>query len=387
MDKSDQLADILVAALGVRIERALAPLVSRLEACERRGMTPADVTALVEEAVAKAPIGKQGEPGPVGPVGPAGEPTHIDTVRVMVLDEIGKAVGILPRAQDGKSVTIEEVRPLIQMMVDSIPRPVDGINGKDADPEVVRSMVLSEVERAVEAIPRPKDGADGRDGVDGKDGINGRDGIDGKDGAPGEKGMDGINGRDGVDGKDGERGMDGAVGEKGMDGANGRDGIDGEKGMDGAPGESIHPDTVRMMVQEAVTKSIADMPPAQPGKDADPMVLAASVHEEVQRQFDAIREHIKGAPGEPGDGLQDMTMDLKEDGRTLVFQFIGKSFQKEIEVIAPWQIYRGVWKSGRYQKGDVVTYAGSSWVALADTEETPGKSSDWQLAVKKGKDA
>lgn len=313
----------------------------------------AEVGALIDQAIAKVPAGKQGEPGPAGP---AGDMPHVDTVRVMVLDEIGKAVGILPRAQDGKSVTIEEVTPLLQRMVDSIPRPKDGVDGKDIDPTEVRAMVAE----AVDAIPKPKDGAPG---------------------AQGPMGPQGERGADGALGATGERGMDGSTGPK------------GDAGPQGEAGESIHPDTVRMMITEAVelsvVKAIAALPTPADGKDADPVAMAAVVHEEVQRQFDAIRPLIKGERGEPGDGLRDMTMDLKEDGRTLVFRFVGADSSKDFEIVAPWQIYRGVWKAGRYMQGDVVTYGGSSWTAIRDAsaDDVPGKSDAWQLSVKKGKDA
>lgn len=150
-------------------------------------------------------------------------------------------------------------------------------------------------------------------------------------------------------------------------------------------GESVHPDTVRVMVQEAV----AGLPPPPAGKDADPAEMIKAVSDEVQRQFDAIRPLIKGEKGDPGAGLTDMDMEIREDGRTLVFRFVGADSSKEFEVVAPWQIYRGVWKADTYSKGDVVTYAGSSWTALKDAgpEEKPSSSDAWQLSVKKGKDA
>ena len=51
--------------------------------------------------------------------------------------------------------------------------------------------------------------------------------------------------------------------------------------------------------------------------------------------------------------------------------------------------YRGVWQgAGRYVRGDVVTYDGSAWHANAENPTAkPGVSDDWQLMVKKGRDA
>lgn len=54
--------------------------------------------------------------------------------------------------------------------------------------------------------------------------------------------------------------------------------------------------------------------------------------------------------------------------------------------------YRGIYDPGRvYEPSDVVTHAGSMWVALRSTGDTPGTDdharTGWQLCVKKGRDA
>lgn len=51
--------------------------------------------------------------------------------------------------------------------------------------------------------------------------------------------------------------------------------------------------------------------------------------------------------------------------------------------------YCGTWqKALDYRRGDVVTHAGSAWVALAEqTRAEPGATGGWQLMVKAGRDA
>ena len=45
--------------------------------------------------------------------------------------------------------------------------------------------------------------------------------------------------------------------------------------------------------------------------------------------------------------------------------------------------YRGTWqRADEYRRGDACTHAGSLWIALECTRETPGKSNAWQLASK-----
>lgn len=40
-----------------------------------------------------------------------------------------------------------------------------------------------------------------------------------------------------------------------------------------------------------------------------------------------------------------------------------------------------------YERGAVVTHQGSAWIALTETGDEPGTSGDWQLMVKRGRDA
>lgn len=109
-------------------------------------------------------------------------------------------------------------------------RGLDGRDGKDADPDMVRQIIIDEVAK----IPPPRDGTDGRDGLDGKDGERG---LDGKDGPAGRDGIGvasaAIN-RAGElllttsDGRTHELGpVLGADGAAGKDGAPGKDGVDG----------------------------------------------------------------------------------------------------------------------------------------------------------------
>jgi hypothetical protein len=48
--------------------------------------------------------------------------------------------------------------------------------------------------------------------------------------------------------------------------------------------------------------------------------------------------------------------------------------------------YKGVWQEGGYEKGNLITHGGCMWVALEDTDDKPGTSGAWQLAVKRGRD-
>ncbi len=194
------------------------------------------------------------------------------------------------------------------------------------------------LEAKVAAIPEGPQGPQGERGVDGApgpagergmDGAPGRDGMDGKDGAPGAPGEPGTQGPAGPQGEPGPAGPAGERGEKGMDGRDGRDGLPGTNGKDGAP----------------------------------------------------------GADGRDGFSLEDFDVTLGEDGRTLSFKFAHGDVVIERKIKLATTIYRGVWREGAHEKGDIVTWAGSSWHCERDTEDKPGGGSDaWRLMVKRGAD-
>ncbi|HBA5001603.1 TPA: phage portal protein, partial [Escherichia coli] len=70
---------------------------------------------------------------------------------------VNDAVAKIPVPADGKSITPDDVRPMLEQMVKEavshIPAPRDG---RDYDPDVLRKAVLE----AVNALPAPQDGRD-----------------------------------------------------------------------------------------------------------------------------------------------------------------------------------------------------------------------------------
>lgn len=82
---------------------------------------------------------------------------------------VSEAVAAIPAPRDGKSVTPEDVQPMIQELVRNavaeIPTPKDG---KDFDPSMLKQLVEQAVSDAVSTMPAAepgKDGADGRDAL------------------------------------------------------------------------------------------------------------------------------------------------------------------------------------------------------------------------------
>lgn len=189
-----------------------------------------------------------------------------------------------------------------------------------------------------------------------KDGMPGRAGIDGIDGTPG---------RDGVDGKDAEP-IDIAAVERLIEQKiaaiptprDGRDGIDGK---------SVEIDSVVALVDDAV----AALPPPQDGRDG--------------RDGAGIEDAFIGRDGE--------LVLVWANGRT---KNLGAGFAKDLNAAAVAGMVRdavrdvwgGKWEPRSYEKGVLVGYGGSVYVAAADltAADRPTASDAWELFLRRGRD-
>jgi collagen triple helix repeat protein len=280
-------------------------------------------------------------------------------------------------------------------------------------------------------------GADGRDGEPGAAGERGEPGAKGEKGDPGERGLPGEMGLQGPQGDvgpqgpQGERGLHGEKGDPGpvgLQGERGEKGLPGDRGEKGEPGErgepGLHGKDGRDGEQGLAGPRGEKGDPGRDGSDADATEAIAAFEKRIIAELDSIREKMltkealrdvqfrmdddgdmvvridgkennlgrargkDGKPGKDGIGFKDMTSTYdaargvvlkwtSEDGRTL-----------ELAIPARGLDYQGVWKEGEFQPGHVVTYAGSLWIAKNPTTSKPGDGEpDWQLAVKKGRDA
>lgn len=194
----------------------------------------AAVKAMIDEAVNALPApaaGKDGANGKDGASVTVGDlqPLMDETIRQMrkdadeaiaeplrlaeaARDSILKALGNLRQPEDGKSVTLEDVQPML----------ADAVKG-------MQDEAAQKLDAAIKSLPAPKDGRDGADGKDGKGGEKGADGagiadlLTDRDGALVATFTDGrmknlgvIVGKDGRDGKDGEKGLPGQDGRDGL---------------------------------------------------------------------------------------------------------------------------------------------------------------------------
>jgi hypothetical protein len=292
---------------------AVAPYIQKLEKrCEA-------MQARIDQLEARAP--ERGEKGD------GADPAEVQRM-------VEAAVAQMRQPEDGKSVTVDDVRPMLTDMVTAavaaieLPKPkdgVDGLPGKDAEVDL-DALAL----KAAELIEKPKDGMPG---------------LPGKDAEP-------------VDLE--------AVAQKAAEFI--------RVPKDGADGVGV--------------KALLT--------DADGQLVVTLTNGEIQRAGRVVgRDGTDGKPGEKGkdgaDGLgfEDMDEFLDEDGRTVVRRYSKGDTVKEFRHKFQVPLEMGVWKDGHeYEKGDGVTFGGSFWFAQkhAPQGRPDSGNKDWRLGVKKGRD-
>lgn len=265
--------------------------------------------------------------------------------------------------EDGKSVTVDELVPVLDELVTqkiaALPLPKDG---KDADPETVKELVLAE-------IPVPQNGVDGKDGLD-ADPVQ-------------IKAM-----------------VDEAVAKIPQP----KDGKDGENGRDGADGKSVSLDEIKSVVKALVEEAFAaiQVPKnGEPGRDGADIEILSAIDLEKSYPRGTYATHLGGlfrsyqaTEKMHGwecivDGIADCTFQKISDRKfnLQVVRSSGKVDEKNCYL--PVMVYRGIYKFGTsYEPGDAVTWAGAVWHCDEPTPDKPGEagSKGWTLCVKKGRD-
>lgn len=265
----------------------------------------------------------------------------------------------------------EATEPLLAKIAALEARPVVTFDFK-AFADDLRARMLAVESRSMVPGPAGPQGPQGPQGEQGQPGARGEKGLTGDRGERGEAGPDGANGLNGKDGANGLNGKDGVgvmdamldrAGQLIVTLSNGQTkavglvvGKDGANGLDGKAGRDIDPEFVR----EFLTKELDKWPRPKDGAD--------------------------GKDGEPGVSADDFDFAFDPDTRELCIKFIrGTTVIERRKILEGMRIYRGVYEQGKsYEKGDVVTWDGSEWSAMAQTKDRPGNGSTWKLSVKHG---
>ncbi|MWT61191.1 phage gp6-like head-tail connector protein [Escherichia coli] len=312
-----------IQALQEDYEERLTRLAKQVE--EISNAPAPDVESMVKEEIAKLPA--QAAP-------------ELPDVATMV----SEAVAAIPVPRDGKSVTVDDITPVLQELVSNavaeIPVPKDG---KDFDSAMLKQAVEEAVSEAVAAIPVPQDGKS-------------------------------------VTTEDVQPMIQELV----------------SASMPELP-------DVKSLVNEA----IAALPAAEPGKDGEngrdalSLEILPFIDERKSYPRGSYATHNGGlwrayekTHGMRGweclvDGVAGIDIQQSEQRcfTLTVNRTSGASETKSFDV--PVMIYQGVFKSGQeYLPGDTVTWGGSLWHCDEQTQDKPGEagSKGWTLAAKRGRD-
>lgn len=262
-----------------------------------------------------------------------------------------------------------------------------------AEIESTRKDVLEIVRAEFAALPKPRDGIDGKDGKDAEpideeaitreiwSAVQAR--IEpGPKGDPGEKGEQGPP----VDLVQVSEIIDDTVKAHlaalptPRDGIDGRDGQDGQDGKDGGRGETGR-DALQLDILSVINPD-RSYSRGTYAKAFGGLVRAVRATDRLTEDKSLIESGWECIVS----GLQSIAISAK-DGRHFVLQAITTEGIQRMEFSVPAILERGVFKAGgEYEAGDVVTYDGSTWVAQQTTSDVPATSKEWRLFVRKGRD-
>lgn len=238
-----------------------------------------------------------------------------------------------------------------------------------------------ELETLIKSIPAGPAGPQGERGEPGVKGDVGPAGLRGDPGAKGEQGAAGPIGEMGPRGEKGDPGSAGHAGErgeKGESGERGQQGERGEKGIDGRDGIAIEImpgiDQTRSFCRGTWARFRGGIVRAY--RDTDRLGTEADFQ---KCGWEVILE------GQPD-------VEIRQEQNERSFTIIVRSTSghaMESTFTLPVLIYREIFQQGaEYERGDVVTYAGSTWHCMADkTTQLPAEQNkDWRLMVRRGRD-
>lgn len=111
----------------------------------------------------------------------------------------------------------------------------------------------------------------------------------------------------------------------------------------------------------------------------------ALVKEYVDAEFGRVDKRLDELAARQG--LDNIEADFDGE-RRLTLRFTMGAQVKQVEVVLPVPIDRGIWDQDMgYERGDTVSFGGSLWIAQVKSRgQTPGTSPAFRLAAKKGRD-
>lgn len=323
-----------------------------------------------------------------------GKDADAEAITAKVMAEVTARFNALPKPEDGKSVDPEEMRREVAREVAArvaeLPKPEPGAPGKSVEVSEVKAMVEDAVADRFEALPSTMDADAVREYID----VRVKD-MQPDEGALVARLLAKVPAP--VPGKDAQPVDEVALVSRVLALVPAPE--------PGKPGESVHPDTVALMVRDEVAKAFEAMPKPEdgkPGRDALDTEIIESIDPTKSypagtfalhdggtvlafRDTDPIEGDLEAAGWKvTQDGIKEVVREDCEDERmtrVVVRSTSGKRFAVDC-VTATGVKDQGVYRPGmKYRAGDAVTFDESYWIAKRDTQKCP-PGEDWRLILK-----
>lgn len=217
MRSLEAMTKAIAGVVREHVGSALAPLLKRMESLEQRmaeiRQAPENLDAIVAQkaadAVAALPVPKDGKSADMEslradlarmvselPAPEAGKSFTLEEALPLIdritgeirsaaerevsslsqaaaesIKSMDQAIASLRQPEDGKSVTVDDVEPMIRQLVSQLPTPKDGISvtAEDVRPMIegmIGAAVGAALAKAIDALPAPKHGEPGRNALD-----------------------------------------------------------------------------------------------------------------------------------------------------------------------------------------------------------------------------
>lgn len=304
---------------------------------------------------------------------------------------------------------VEEVRESVSgIQLKEGPAGPEGRPGKSPNAESVAAMLIAkhaDILRAPEVDVAELAAhlvAKHADALRGEPGMPGIPGLDGKDAEPvsaldvaiiiKEKFADVLRGKEGPRGEAGPAGNDadpvvvaGILATKHADELRGPTGAQGEQGVPGAAGKDADPEAIAEVLASKHADKLrgeqgATGPQGPAGKDAD-------VVEFAKHFADTYADLVRGKDGR--DGVDGKSVELNDVITELVAKHAdvlrGQAGKDGITSIVTDTTVKAWAPEALHLEGSIVThFLGRKYMAVRDTTEEPGESSDWQRVGTEG---
>lgn len=155
--------------------------------------------------------------------------------------------------------------------------------------------------------------------------------------------------------------------------------------------EPIHQDTVKALVLETVQKAVSDLPKPKDGRDALEIPVRPLLEGNepsgvyIRHRGGVVRTNGGGGFDVIQQGIADVSYEHRSERSIEISVEMTDGTKRTASMHFAVPLYRGIWKQGSYERGDMVTRDGSMWHCnVQTTEAMPGTSPDWQMAVRRG---